>query len=413
MYKIFLIIAFAFTSLYGQKYALVNGDVYTVTNGILKETSVLINGNRIESVGTNINVTDDYEILDCSGMRIYPGLFDSGSKLGLQEIGSLPETRDFAEVGEFNPEVKALTAVNPNSELIAIARVNGITTVHAVPTGGLFSGQSAIINLDGFTTEEIKVISPAGLHLNFPEKGMPSIFSKEKLEEAEKKYNEEIKKLNSIWKLAENYYRNSKDDSLFQIDLRFEPFISVFKKSLPLIITVNNDYDILKAIEWVKEKEIKVIFSGVAEGWRVADKIADSKIPCLAGPILTLPSRGESKYDVTFNNLNVLNKAGVKCAFRTNETENVRNVPYELAAAISFGMSENEALKMITINPAEIFGIEKDYGSIEAGKIANLIVIKGNIFDVKNNPSHVFIKGKNIPLVSRHTILYEQFKNRK
>lgn len=413
--KKIIFISILFSALiFPQKYALINGDVYTVTNGVMNGATVLINGERIEAVGTNVNITDDYESIDCSGMRIYPGLIDAGSRLGLQEIGSLQETRDYSEVGEFNPEVKAIAAVNPNSELIPVTRVNGITTVLAEPSSGLFPGQSAIINLSGYTPDQISVKNAAGLHLNFPSKGRASSFEKEKIEEREKKFKEKMDELNSIWEMAENYYRNSKSEKEnFKRDFRFDPFVDLFEKKIHLIITVNNDLDILRALDWIKEKDIKIIFSGVSEGWRVADEIAKAKIPCLAGPVLTLPSRAEIKYDAPYTNIEILRKAGVKIAFRSGETENVRNLPYELATAISYGMPEEEALKAVTIYPSQIFEIEKDYGSIEPGKIANLVVIKGNIFEVRNSPAYIFIKGEQIPLVSRHTKLYEEFKNRK
>jgi imidazolonepropionase-like amidohydrolase len=411
--KLIAIFLFIFSChIYSQNYALINGEVHTVTKGILQEGTVLISNGIIEEAGNNIPIPEGYETINCTGLKIYPGLIDAGTSLGLKEIGSLPETIDFMETGDFNPDVKAITAVNPNSELIPVTRVNGITTVLAEPSGGLFSGQSALINLYGYTHAEITVKERAGIHLRFPVKGRPSSFEKEKLDEREKQFKKRMKALNDVWEIAENYFRNYRSGTLTKKDFRFEPFIDLFEKKIPLIISVNNDFDILRAIDWVKEKDIEVIFSGVLEGWRVAGEISKAGIPCLAGNILTLPQRAEDKFDAPYTNLEVLRKAGVKTAFRSGGTENVRNLPYELATAISYGMPSEEALKAVTIIPAEIFKVDDKIGSIEKGKTANIIVSNGDIFEVKSNPVHIFIKGKKIPLTSRHTELYEQFKNR-
>lgn len=414
MKNILILILFIFSvSTFAQKYALTNGTIYTITNGIFENGIVLISEGKIEYAGTNRNIPDDYLIINCEGLKIYPGLFDSGTSLGLIEIGSLPETRDNNEVGEFNPNMEAITAINPNSELIPVTRVNGITTVLAEPSGNLFNGQSCVINLFGYTPEAMSLIKNSGMHLNFPSRGRASSFDKTNLREREKRYDEAMKKLNSLWEMAENYVRNFKDNkSNFKRDIRFEPFIDLFNKKFPLIITVNRDVDILRAIDWIKEKNINVIFSGVSEGWRVADEIAKAKIPCLVGPVLSVPTRQEDRYDAPYLNAEKLRKAGVKFAFRTGESSNVRNLPYNAASAVAYGMPYEEALKGVTIYPAQIFGIDNSIGSIENGKIANIVVTDNDILEVATEIKYLFINGYNVPLENRHSKLYEEFKKR-
>jgi imidazolonepropionase-like amidohydrolase len=170
--------------------------------------------------------------------------------------------------------------------------------------------------------------------------------------------------------------------------------------------------DIQSAIKWVQGKSIKVIFSGVAEGWRVADEIAKAKIPVITGPVQALPTRTSDRYDAAYANAGKLAKAGVKVALRTDEEENVRNLPFHAAFAAAYGLGKEEALKAITINPAEIFGLQDQYGSVEAGKRANLVISTGDPLETSSQILHVFIDGYRIPMSNRHIRLYQEFLER-
>ena len=416
--KIFIFFLSSFVSLLAQNYALVNGEVYTVTNGIIKQGTVLISDGKIIDVGKNISIPDDYEKIDCTNLKIYPGLIDAGSAIGLVEIGSLPETIDNLELGDFNPNVQTLTAINPNSVLIPVNRAGGVTTVLSEPQGSLFTGQSSLINLFGFTPEQMAVKKIAGLHLVFPSKGRVSSFDKSALKEREKRFTRQMENLDELWVMAENYNRNyqkaklNNELHLFKKNFRFDPFISLFEKEVPLVITVNRDTDILRAIDWTKNKNINVIFSGVTEGWRVAKQIADAKIPCLVGPILSLPTRPEDRYDRPYTNPKFLYEAGVTIAFRTGESSNVRNLPFHTAKSIAYGLPEDVGLKALTIFPAQIFGVDNLIGSIEKGKIANIVVTDNNILEINSQTKYLFINGKNVSLENRQQELYEKFRKR-
>jgi len=175
---------------------------------------------------------------------------------------------------------------------------------------------------------------------------------------------------------------------------------------------VNKDKDIESALEWIEKMGVKAILVGVAEGHRVADKIAAAGIPVITGPVQTVPGRDEDSYDIAYANAGIMQKAGVKVALRTDDSENVRNLPFHAGFAAAYGMGVEEALKAITINPAEIFGLGDQYGSIEEGKMANLFVSDGDPFEMKTRITHLFIKGWNIPMESRHTLLYDEFLER-
>ena len=177
-------------------------------------------------------------------------------------------------------------------------------------------------------------------------------------------------------------------------------------------IEVNKQSDILQAIKWIRENNIKAVLTGVAEGWRVADSIAASGLPVITGPVLSMPSRESDRYDQAYRNAGLMQKAGVKVALRTDEAENVRNLPFNAGFAATYGMGREEALKAVTIVPAEIFGLADELGSIEVGKRANLFIADGDPFEPATQIKYLFIDGWNVPIESRQTLLYEEFLNR-
>jgi len=188
--------------------------------------------------------------------------------------------------------------------------------------------------------------------------------------------------------------------------------VPVANGEAPLLIEANKEEDILAAISWVNKNKVKAIFTGVAEGYRVTDSLVKYNIPVITGPILNNPSRDSDNYNVGYANAGLMQKAGVKVAIRTNETENVRNLPYNAGFAAAYGMGWREAFKAVTIIPAEIFGIDDKYGTIERGKVANIFIADGDPFETKTTISHLFIKGWKVPLESRHTLLYDEFLDR-
>ena len=395
---------------------LTNATVHTITQGDLENTDVLIVGGMISQVGTDLTAPSGARTIDCSGKHIYPGFIDSGTRLGLSEVGAVSLTNDYNEIGDLIPQMEALTAVNPNSVAIPVTRVNGVTTVITAPSGGIFPGTASLINLVGYTPNQMDA-GFKGVVMNFPASGKRSRWDRRSEEDIKKQQEKATKKIDEIWKELTLYHKiDSAASTKSGVNLKYQPemdaLLPVFRREVPLMINVNKDSDIESAIAWVEKQKIKAILVGVAEGYRVADKIAKSGIPVIAGPVLSVPGRAEERYDVAYSNASVMSKAGVKVALRTNESENVRNLPFNAGFAATYGMGVEEALKAITINPAEIFGLEDQYGSIEAGKVANLFVSTGDPFEMKTDITHLFIKGWNIPIESRHTLLYEEFLNR-
>ncbi|GAA0877067.1 amidohydrolase family protein [Algoriphagus jejuensis] len=392
------------------KFLLQNATVVTVTKGTLTNASVLVENGKISQVGTDISA-DGAEVIDCTGKFIYPGMIDGGTRLGLVEVSSVAETVDYAEIGDVTPNMQALTTVNPNAEAIGVTRVSGVTTVLTVPTGGLFPGTAALINLNGYTPDQMYGGFKA-IVMNFPSSGRRGRFDRRSDEDVKKDSEKAIKEANEVWDNAKNYLSLKKAGAELQYYPEMDQLSKAVSGELPLLIVVDAASDIQSAIKWVADKDIKVIFSGVAEGWRVADEIAKAGIPVITGPVQELPTRQSDRYDTPYANAGKMAKAGVKVAIRTDEEENVRNLPFHAAFAAAYGLGKEEALKAITINPAEIFGIADQYGSVEAGKRANLVISTGDPLETKSQIIHVFIDGYMIPMSNRHIRLYQEFLER-
>jgi imidazolonepropionase-like amidohydrolase len=393
---------------YTGTFLLKGGKVETVYKGVI-DADVLIEDGLIKEVAEDIG-HPGAQLIDCKGLIIYPGMTDSGTKLGLGEISAVSLTQDHNELGEYTPHMEALTAVNPSSVNIPVTRVNGVTTVLTVPDGGLLPGTAALINLQGYTPDQM-FAGFKGVVLNFPStgrRGRRDSRSDEDIAKANKKAQDNLKK---YWANAKIHAAMASKGEV-EYNPQYEALRPVIDKEASLLITVNKKSDILQAIKWVNENDIKAIFTGVAEGYRVADSLAKYNIPVITGPILDNPARASDKYDSAYANAGIMQKAGVKVAIQTNETENVRNLPYNAAFAAAYGMGWREAFKAVTVIPAEIFGISDKYGTIERGKVANVFVADGDPFETKTQVKHLFISGYKVPLESRHTLLYNEFLDR-
>ncbi|MDW7695601.1 amidohydrolase family protein [Flammeovirgaceae bacterium SG7u.111] len=392
-------------------FALTNATIETVTNGTIENGTLIIQDGLIAELGTDISIPEGAKTIDCTGLTLYPGMIDGGTRLGLSEIGSVPETNDYSDVGGINPQLKALTAVNPNSVAIPVTRTNGVTTVLTMPSGGLFPGTSALINLHGYTPKQMYA-DFEGIKLQFPRAGKRGRRDRRTPEEVEKEYKKSIKELDDFWTKAVDYAKIDSATGKARYIPELIALLPVVRKEAPLMVEVNAAKDIMKAIKWVEDKGINVIFTGVDEGWRVADSLAAAKIPVITGPVLTNPSRSSDRYDRPYANAGLMLKAGVKVAIRTADTENVRNLPFNAGFAAAYGMGKEEALKAVTIVPAEIFGVADKLGSLEKGKVANLFAADGDPFETKTQVKYLFIGGWKIPLVNRHTQLYDEFLER-
>lgn len=408
-------------------FAITNARIVTVSGAVIENGTVVIQNGKIAAVGANVNIPGGAERIDGKGLSVYPGMIDAGTGLGLAEIPlGANATMDLAEVGTMNANAKAIMAVNPHSSHVNVTRVNGITTVQSAPSGGLIAGQTALINLNGSTQADMAVVPQAGLVINFPRISTFGGFNPQTgpqpvdFNEAVRRRDTQIDELKKIFKNAEAYARAReayvKDKSLpYPVtDLKLEAMVPYIRGQRPIIFTVERERDIRAVIKFVSEMKVKGVILGGQEAWRAADDLKKNDIAVIYTNIYNLPVRDDDPYDYLFEGPAKLQQAGVKFAIGTGDGgAEVRDLPYHAGLAGAFGLPKEEALKSVTLYPAQILGVADRLGSIEAGKMANVVVTDGDILEPRTNVKYVFIEGRLIPLTSRHTELFDSFKDRK
>jgi imidazolonepropionase-like amidohydrolase len=408
-------------------FAIVNARIVTVSGAVIENGTLVIQDGRIAAVGAGVSVPSGAERIDAKGLSVYPGMIDAATNLGLIEIGQgANATVDIAETGTMNANAKAILAVNPHSSHVNVTRVNGITTVHTAPAGGLIAGQSAVINLNGSTQGDMAVMPASGLIINFPRISTFGGFNPGTgpqtidFNEAVKRRDTQIDELKKLFKSAENYGRAkdayARDKSLPHpaTDLRIEALVPYSRGERPIFFTVERERDIRAVAKFVNEMKIKGVIVGGQEAWRAADDLKRSNMAVIFTNIYNLPVRDDDAYDYLFEAPSKMQQAGLRFAIGTGDQgAEVRDLPYHAGLAGAFGLSKEEALKSVTLYPAQILGVADRLGSIEVGKIANIVVADGDLLEPRTNIRHVFIEGRLIPLTSRHTELFESFKDRK
>jgi imidazolonepropionase-like amidohydrolase len=407
-------------------FAITNARIVTVSGAPIENGTIVIQNGKIAAVGANVTVPANAERIDGKGLSVFPGMIDAATNLGLAEIsGGVPASVDVAETGTMNANAKAFTAVNPHSSHVNVTRVNGITTVLSMPVGGLISGQAAVINLNGSTQAEMGIVPTYGLVINFPRISTFGGFSggspqTVEFNEAVKRRDTQIEDLKKIFRDTENYVRAkeayAKDKSLSYpaTDLRFEAMIPYVRGERPILFTAERERDIRGIVKFVEDMRVKGVIVGGQEAWKVADGLKKNNIAVIYTNIYNLPVREDDPYDYLFEAPAKLQQAGVRFAVSTgNDGAEVRDLPYHAGLAGAYGLPKDEALKSVTLYPAQILGISDRLGSIETGKIANIVVADGDILEPRTNIKYLFINGRMLPLTSRHTELYESFKDRK
>ncbi|HWO00550.1 MAG TPA: amidohydrolase family protein [Blastocatellia bacterium] len=404
-------------------YAIKDARIVTVTGPVIENGTVVVANGKIAAVGASASIPAGAKIIDAKGLSVYPGMMDSDTEMGLTEIGAVSGSVDTNEIGDNNANIHVDVAIHPDSSHIAVTRVNGVTTVLTAPRGGLIAGQSAILDLDGWTPREMVLKSPVAMHINWPGAGgrggeFANFGQQRSITEVRREQDKQIENLKKILRDAVTYAdakdARAKDPSLPKqnVDLKLDALIPVVRGQMPVVINADLERDIKNVIAFADEMKLKAIISGGVEAYKVADQLKAKGIAVIVGPVLRLPAKEDDGYDAAFANAGLLSKAGVKIAFQTNDSAYSRNLPYQAGMAAAFGLPKEEALKAVTIYPAEIFGVADRVGSIEKGKIANLIITDGDPLEIRTQIKHVFINGRDIPLTSRHTELYEKYKAR-
>ncbi len=402
-------------------YVIRGGTVVPVVGAKIPNGTVLISGGKIQAVGANVAAPQGATVIDATGLFVYPGMIDSGTELGLTEIGSVPGSTDPREIGDFNPQDVALTAVNAHSELIPVTRVNGVTTVVTSATGALMSGTAALIDLWGWTPDEMAIKPRVAQVMSYPSSGgggRGGGFGGRPQGDASETASRQVRAMRDFFADARAYAEvkaklatGGSAPNAPRVNQAMESLVPAIRGEMPIIFDVNTIDQIRGVLTLADSFKLKVILRGPRDAWRVADTLAARGIPVSVGPTTQVPGT-DDPYDAIYAQPGVLAKAGVKIAFQTSGASDVRDLPYNAALATAYGLDMDEAMKALTINPAQIFGVADRYGSLEPGKVANVIVTTGNPLDVRSNVKYLFIRGEQVPLTDRHTKLYEQFRAR-
>lgn len=406
-------------------YAIRNARIVTVAGPEIENGVVVVRNGRIEAVGAAVTVPPGAQEVEGRGLIVYPGMIDIGTSLGLVEIeGGAPGTVDLSEIGEMNPNAQAVIAINPHSERVGVTRVSGVTSVATLPTGGIISGQAALINLDGTTPGEMALVRAAALVVNFPRIAPPPLSFLQppqppNIPEATAARDRQLEGLRKMLRDAEAYGRAQeaylRNGSLPRpdSDVRLAALVPFARGERPVILRADREAEIRAAVRFADEMKLRSIILGGNDAWKVATPLKERDVPVILTGTLELPQHEDDPYDTLYGNAAKLQQAGVRFCISTGDAgANVRDLPYHAGMAAAFGLAREEALRAVTLYPAQIMNTADRLGSIAPGKIANLVVVDGDLLEPRTRVRHLFIGGRQIPLTSRHTQLYEQFKNR-
>ncbi|MBI1787950.1 MAG: amidohydrolase family protein [Acidobacteria bacterium] len=414
----FFLLLFAFSAL-GETQAILNVRILPVTAAPIERGTLLIKDGKIAALGVKVALPPGTVKIDGTGLTVYPGLVDAYTSIGMSEISSVRGSVDTNEIGPYNPQVQSWIAVNPHSEMLRTARVNGITSALVAPGGNAVAGTAAAIDLFGKYPDQM-LLRRVGVVIN-----VPSIYRRtgrdfEALvagppdpENRRQRVAEEIARLKQFLREAKAYA------ALKSVSVRhaaLEAMAPVMRGEVAAICPADHFRDIRAAVELGQEFGLKVIIAGGAEAAKVAALLKEKNVPVLYGAVNSLPRQQEDTYDVNFATPEALRRAGVRFAIVTGGGGGMgaggaeaRNLPYMAAMSAAFGLEREDALRAITLWPAELLGIADRVGSLETGKLANLLVTKGDPLDIRSEVKYVFIEGKQVPLESRNTELYEKF----
>jgi imidazolonepropionase-like amidohydrolase len=408
-------------------YAIRNARIVTVSGADIESGTIVVSDGKIAAVGANVSVPAGAQEIDARGLTVYPGMIDLGTAMGLVEIpqGANP-TVDVAEVGDMNPNAQAFYGINPHSAHVAVTRVNGVTSVLSLPSGGIISGQAAFINLLGSSPQEMAVLPSAALVVNYPRAGGGGGFGgffglpQANPAEAAATRDRQVEQLRKMLRDAEAYGRamdaSERDRTLPRpdADVVLASLVPFVRGERPVVFHAEREAEMRAIVRFCEEMKLKPIILGGNDAWKIAAFLKEKNVPVILNGLFDLPSREDDFYDVMYESAAKLQQAGVRFALSTGDQgAEVRDLPYRAGMAAAFGLSRAEALKSVTLYPAQIMGVGDRLGSIETGKVANLVVTDGDLLEARTHIRHLFINGRQVPLNSRHTELYEQFRNRK
>lgn len=400
--------------------ALVGGTIHTVSGDAIEAGTIVFDNGKITAVGKEVAIPDGAEQISVEGKHVYPGMFEAHSQMGLTELSAVRASVDSSETGDINPNAKAISSVNPDNMIIPVTRANGVLLALTAPEGGLISGKSAVLQLDGWTYEDMALKPEATMQVNWPSQTLSprraARMSKKDIEEFKKRQTENLRGIRKLFDQARAYRdlrESSPQDQPF--DLRLEAMVDVVNGKLPIMVRADLAAEIQSAVAFAVEQKVKLIILGGYDAELCADLLKKYDVAVIISAVYRLPQRNDDDYDASYTQAVRLQKAGVKyCISGTDrsETWNARILPYHAATAVAYGLDQDEAIRAITLYPAQILGVDDRVGSLEVGKDATLIVTDGTPLEVFTNVERAFIQGRAVDLSNKQLRLYEKYEQR-
>ncbi|MES2798664.1 MAG: amidohydrolase family protein [Bacteroidota bacterium] len=351
-------------------------------------------------------------IVDLMGKHIYPGFIAPNSTLGLTEIDAVRSTRDFEEVGTFNPHVRAQIAYNVESKVISTVRTNGVLITQATPRGNFISGTSAVMAMDGWNWEDATILGEDGVHVNWPASITNKRWGNDTGMKKNEQYEEQTRELSSFFEMSKNY-----SDKKPAEDARLEAMVNCFNGTKRVYFHANEMQQILDIIDFVKQHSIKFpVIIGGNDAYLLGQRMKDANIPIMVSRVHSLPSSDDDAIDLPYRIPALLQQLGIKFCLQNEgdmEAMNARNLPFLAGTAMAYGLTEEQAVQSVTLNAAQILGIDKEYGSIQEGKSATLFVSQGNALDMRTNKiTHLMMNGNWVSTKNFQTELKEKYEEK-
>jgi imidazolonepropionase-like amidohydrolase len=394
----------------GATWAIANARIVTVSGAVIPRGTVVIKGNRIDAVGENVTAPPGARVVDAAGANVYPGFIDAATDVGLNEPGPR-NYDDVSEIGDWNQALRTERAFQMDSDAVPVDRVEGITTIGVVPGGGVISGSMPVMNLDGWTWEEGRLRASAGLVMTYPGAGGGGRGGGGR-GGAPANGPTPAEQINRLTALLERAAAYAKVPSGHPIDLSLEPFLPIVNRTQALIVSAGTEQGIRDAVAWAEKQHVRIVIRSGADVQRVASFLKEHDVPVILTSVLTLPPREDEFHAYPYQTAGVLAKAGVRFAFSSGGYQFSRDVPFQAGRSVAWGLDHDTAIRAITLDAARILGVDGLVGSVEPGKLANLVVMKGDALEIRSQIQHVVIAGRDVPLESKHTELYKRFMAR-
>ncbi|HEX5167558.1 MAG TPA: amidohydrolase family protein [Cyclobacteriaceae bacterium] len=354
-----------------------------------------------------------YEVIKIAGKHVYPGFILPDSQIGLEEVSSVGSMNDYNERGVLNPNVRAVISYNTDSEIIPTLRFNGVLLAETTPTGGLISGSSSVMEMEGWNWEDATHSADIGIHVNWPHRMQSemdySTFTTKEV--PNKEYDKQVQLLSTFFADALAYGRQPSKE----INLKLESMQGLFDGKKTLFIHSEQPKEIVESIRFAQSHNVKRIT--LITNWSayyVADFLKENSIPVIIPEPHNLPERADDDADLIYRLPYLLSQAGISVGiYSAGMLNRSRNLAFYAGTAAAYGMEKEEALKTITLNTAKALGIDKRVGSLEVGKDATLFISEGDALDCKSNIlTHAFISGKLVTLPGNQQELYERYSEK-